>query len=43
MKDIMGVAKTIGLNERWAKSEAEKIQEIVFDELRKYLCINKEE
>ena len=38
MRDIAEVAKAIGLNERWAKSEAEKIQEIVFAELKDYLC-----
>lgn len=37
IKEIMEVAKAIGLNESWAKAEAKKIQEIVFTELREFL------
>ena len=37
MDDIVEVAGVIGLNRRWAKSEAAQIKEIVFTELKEYL------
>jgi DNA-binding phage protein len=37
LEDIYQVAKAVGLDEAWFKAEAQRIQNVVQDELKEYL------
>lgn len=37
MKELLSVAKQIGINEKWAKNTAQEIRETVYNELKIYI------